>query len=273
MVKLSDYKVGFIGGGCMAEAIIRGMVKNVAIYGPSRVHVYDILPARRDYFKNDVGCQVNASVEELISECEAIVVAIRPQDMDSLMTEDIKKSLANKVIISIVGGKSIAFYQELLHPEAKVIRIMPNTPATLGFGMTAVCPAKYLDSSISKIAVDVFESVGEVVVIDEDYIDRVTAISGCGPAYVFYLAECMMDRGIKEGLTREQALKLTAQTFMGAAHMIKSAPQGDGPGQLRENVCSPGGATIEGVKCFMAADLPNTVGQASQAIQKRLNEL
>ncbi len=234
-------KIAFIGGGNMAEAIMRGLLREDVGVG---ICVAEISPKRRDeltkMFPKNV--RIVADAAEAAQWGEVIVLAIKPQQADSVLDLIERAITPDKLVISIMAGIPTTKIEANLVPGCRVIRAMPNTPALIGAGATAVCPGRKANADDLDLARQVFAMTGIAVSVDEKLMDAVTGLSGSGPAYVFTFIEALSDAGVKNGLPRDVASQLAVQTVLGAARMV--AETGEHPALLKEKVTSPGGTTI-----------------------------
>lgn len=268
-------KIGFIGGGQMGEAIIRGLLK-ASLSEAKDIYVMDILDSRLQYLKEKF--QVTQSSSErktgyryLVENCDIIVLAIKPQVLKEVMEylKDITWS-KDKLIISIVGGAKISAIEKYVS-EIPVIRVIPNTPMLVNVGASGVALGTYAAESHGDLTLRIFKALGVAYVVPEYLIDPITSVSGTGPAYVYMLIEALADGGVEMGLSREMAQTLAAQTVMGAAKMVLET--GEHPGRLKDNVCSPGGATIAGVRALEQGGFRGIVMNAVEAGKVRMEEV
>ncbi len=235
----------FIGGGNMAEALIRGILHAKAPAG--RIVVAEPLPARRELLAERYAVTVTGDNREAVTDADIIVLAVKPQMAGEVLAGLAGAFSAEKLLISILAGTPTSALEQPLGQAPRVVRAMPNTPALVGAGATALCGGQHARQEDLATAVHLFESVGTVQIVSEAQMDAVTGLSGSGPAYVFTLIEALADGGVKEGLLRETALALATQTVLGAARLVQ---EGEHPAVLRDRVCSPGGTTIAGVKAL-----------------------
>ena len=264
--------IGFIGGGNMAEALIKGIVAG-GIYAPQSVLVSDIRAERLEYLAETYGVVTAEDNCELASKVEAIVLAVKPQNLIEMLGH-VKDSIApESVVISIAAGITVANLEAVLG-EMAIIRVMPNTPALIGEGASALFANEQAKSLLERTTA-IFASVGKAVVVDdEDLIDSVTAVSGSGPAYFFLLMEEMIKSGVELGLTEDVARNLALQTAKGAGLLAAEADRnGESPAELRRKVTSPGGTTEAAIKVFAANDFGRLVNSAMTAARDRGREL
>jgi len=264
--------IGFIGGGNMAEALIKGIVAS-GVYAPENVLVSDIRAERLEFLADKYGVVAVASNSELASRVETLVLSVKPQKMIEVL-EGVKGTIAAKtLVISIAAGIKVANLAAVLG-EIAIIRVMPNTPALIGEGASALFANEQAKPLLEK-ATSIFSSVGKAVVVDdEDLIDAVTAVSGSGPAYYFLLMEEMIKVGVELGLSESFARDLVLQTARGAGLLAAEADRnGESPAELRRNVTSPGGTTEAALKVFAANGYSRLVNSAMTAARDRGREL
>lgn len=262
------YKLGFIGCGNMAEALILGIAnklmpaKDIIAYAPNQVKLSE--KARK------IGFTPAKSLAELCDAATRVVLAVKPNVISQVMREA-KDALAGKAVISIAAGVSTQMLSEGL-PHSRVMRVMPNTPAIVGEGATALCKdtTTFTDAE-RQWAEELFSAVGTAIWVDERLMDAVVGVSGSGPAYVFLFIEALADGGVREGLPREVALKLAAQTVIGAGKLLANSQKH--PGELKDMVCSPGGTTIEAVASLEKDGFRGAVIEAVRACAKKSREL
>lgn len=239
-------KLGFLGVGNMGGAILRGVLS--AGYLPEE----DIAVCRRNRRKLEElsdefpGLTCTESAIELAEMCDMIILAVKPQYLGEILDE-IRDELNGKAVISIAAGWTVKQLADALSgTDATYLRAMPNTPAMVGEGMTAICEDTTFDLDDFDFAKGVFDAVGRTVILPEKLFDGVIAISGSSPAYVFMMIEAMADAGVKEGLPRATAYEMAAQTLLGSALMVLQSDSH--PAALKDAVCSPAGTTIEAVE-------------------------
>ena len=237
-----NYKLGIIGAGNMASAIVKGIIKS-KIYDKSEIIISDINKIQRKKIEDDFGIKTTADNEELAQKSDVILFAVKPQYFLSSIENIDKKNLNNKLIISIMAGLSIEKIAKSLMTDVQISRIMPNTPALVNEAMSVICFADNVSDENKKLVVEIFDSIGKSKISEESKIDAVTAISGSSPAYVFMMIEAMADAGVLLGLSRDF---LASQTIMGSAKLFLET--NIHPAKLKDMVCSPGGTTIEAVR-------------------------
>lgn len=264
--------IGFIGGGNMAEALIKGIVTG-GIYAPQSVWVSDIRAERLEYLAETYGVVAAEDNSELASKVEAIVLAVKPQNLIDVLG-GVKDAISpDTLVISIAAGITVANLAAVLG-EMAIIRVMPNTPALIGEGASALFANEQAESLLERTTA-IFASVGKAVVVDdEDLIDAVTAVSGSGPAYFFLLMEEMIKSGVELGLTEAVARELVLQTAKGAGLLAAEADKnGESPAELRRKVTSPGGTTEAAIKVFVDGNIGELISAAMTRARDRGREL
>ena len=265
------YGVGFVGGGNMANALIRGLI-GAGLYEPGEIVASDVDARKRSALKKALRVAVTGDNAALMRDAAVVVLAVKPQIMDAVLA-DLKGSVTTrKVIISIAAGVSTAQIERGLGPGTRVVRVMPNTPALLGKGMSVVVRGSAARPADEKLAMRLLGAVGRTrAVRDEGLIDAVTGLSGSGPAYVYRFAEALIAGGVDAGLSAEMASELALQTIAGAAAMLQEA--GESPARLREAVTSPGGTTQAGLEEMARRGFSTTVSKAVGRATERSREL
>jgi pyrroline-5-carboxylate reductase len=262
--------MAFIGGGNMAESLLAGLLRR-GFAGSARITVSDPDPACRELLAARFGVVVTADNRIAAREADIIVLCVEPQILDAVLAEVASCLRTNPLLISVAAGYSLGRMQACLKTATRLVRAMPNTPTTIGEGVTALSVAPGLSSEDHDSAQRLFESVGKVVVVEERLMDAVTGLSGSGPAYVFAMIEALADGGVLMGLPRATAQLLAAQTLAGAARMVLD--QGEHPGQLKDRVASPGGTTITGLYHLEQGRLRGTLMATVEAATQRSREL
>jgi pyrroline-5-carboxylate reductase len=264
--------IGFIGSGNMAEALIKGIIR-AGVYLPQDIFISDVLPDRLDMLVARYGVCRAQDNGALASTVGTIVLSVKPQMLATVLAE-IKTNVGkNSLIVSIAAGKRIAAITDALG-DMPVVRVMPNTPALVGEGASALYANKKAKKKLPEV-VKLFSAVGRAVVVDnEDLIDAVTAVSGSGPAYYFLLMEEMIKAGIEMGLTAEAAKELVLQTAKGAAMLALEADKnGETPADLRRKVTSPQGTTEAAMEVFAKNNLGDIINAGVKRAQARSKEL
>ncbi len=262
-------KIGFVGGGNMAEAIIKGLLE--AAFPTEKILVSEPSDPRREHLAEAFSVGVTSDNLEVIRQCDLVVLAIKPQIVDEVISGIAAAYRKETLIVSILAGTSCATLEDHFDIPARVVRVMPNTPALVGEGATAICQGHHASHEDLMTVRHLFETVGQVQVIDERQMDAVTGLSGSGPAYVYTIIEALADGGVREGLRRDIAHALAVQTVVGAALMVRET--GEHPAILRDRVCSPGGTAITGVSTLENKGLRTTLMEAVSAAAQRSREL
>ena len=234
--------IGFIGGGTMGEALIKSIIAR-GIAAPSDITVSDISEKRRDILKKSYGVNTTASNAEAAKKAEVVVLAVKPQDVPTVLT-DLKGS-AEQLVLSIAAGVTLETLHKGLNHN-RLVRAMPNMPAQISEGMTVWTTSTEVNQKQKEMAKSILSAAGEELYVNnEKYIDMATAVSGSGPAYIFLIIEALTDAGVHIGLSRDIAEKLVIQTVIGSAKAVKTT--GKHPAELKNMVTSPGGTTTEGL--------------------------
>ncbi|MTI85122.1 MAG: pyrroline-5-carboxylate reductase [Firmicutes bacterium] len=263
-------KIGFLGGGAMAEALLAGII-NSGLLPPGKLYVSDLQPERLAHLKNKLGINIVKGNTELVQQVDIVVLAVKPFVLSDIL-EDVGESVTSEqLVISIAAGISTPYIEKYLKQGVPVIRVMPNTPCLLGEGALAVAGGKNSLPEHHEKVEEICSSVGTVVLVKENLMDAVTGVSGSGPAYMYLVAEAMADAGVRMGLPRDIALKLGAKTMLGAAKMILET--GEHPARLKDMVTTPGGTTIEGLFALEDAGVRAAFARAVEAACNRSGEL
>ncbi len=264
-----DRRIAFLGAGNMANAIIRGLLR--AGLAKDKITA----TVRRDEKKSELesthGIRVGFDNVAAAKEADVVVLAVKPQALDKLLTQIAPSIDRSKLVISVAAGVPIAAIERRLGAGARIIRTMPNTPSLVGAGATALSGGEHATEDDLKLATAMFESVGLTTIVDEYLLDAVTGLSGSGPAYIFLIIEALSDAGVKVGLPRHQALKLAAQTVLGSARLLLETNAH--PGTLKDQVTSPGGTAIAGLHTLEAGGLRTTLIDAVEAATNRARAL
>jgi pyrroline-5-carboxylate reductase len=261
-------RIGFLGAGQMATALAQGFVASQLVPS-SAIVAYDPFIAAGQHFQAAVpGSQLAASNTEVVAQTDVIFLAVKPQQMASVM-EEIKAVAGEKLFVSIAAGVSLAQLYAGLATE-RVIRVMPNTPALVGCGASALARGATCTEADAHQVLGLLRAVGTAVELDEKLLDAVTGLSGSGPAYGYVMIEALADGGVRMGLPRAIALQLAAQTLLGAARMVLA---GDHPGVLKDRVASPGGTTIAGLQVLEERAVRGALMAAVEAATVRSKEL
>jgi pyrroline-5-carboxylate reductase len=260
--------IGFIGAGNMGEALIRGLVGGKVVR-PSDLWIGEPDAARRARLVKGYGVKAAADNADLARRCATIVLAIKPQLMPAVLAAIAPAATRAKLVVSIAAGVTLGSLEGAL--QARLVRTMPNTPALVGEGATAVAWGRGVTAADKALVGRLFGAVGTTVEVPESQMDAVTGLSGSGPAYVFTVIQALADGGVQAGLPRAIALQLAAQTVLGAAQMVLAT--GAHPIQLRDQVASPGGTTIRGIAELEERGVSGAFMAAVRAAAARSKEL
>jgi pyrroline-5-carboxylate reductase len=267
---MASRTLAFLGTGAMAEALIRGLL-NAKMAEPKEIIATARRPERASEIARVYGVRTTLDNVAAAREAEVVILSVKPQAMGKLLVQIAPAIDAKKLLISIAAGVPMAAIERKLGAGARIVRAMPNTPALVGRGACAIAAGEHATEEDLKVAASIFEAVGIATVVEEGLLDAVTGLSGSGPAYVFLVIEALSDAGVKVGLPRYTALKLAAQTVLGAAHLLIET--GEHPGQLKDRVTSPGGTAIAGLHTLEAGGLRTTLINAVEAATRRSREL
>lgn len=261
--------IGFIGGGNMAEAILQGLVRED---DGASLCVAEISPKRRGELTAQFpNIKVVAEAAEAAEWGGTVILAIKPQQAEMVLPLIRPVVTPDKLVISIMAGIPSSKIEAGLAPGCRVVRAMPNTPALIGAGATAVCSGRTASADDLECAVRIFSLTGSAVTVEEKLMDAVTALSGSGPAYVFTFIEALADAGVNHGLPRSVAAQLAAQTVLGAARMVVET--GEHPALLKEKVTSPGGTTIAALHALENGSFRGVIMDAVEAAFLKSKEL
>lgn len=258
-------QIGFIGGGNMAEAIIKGIF---AKYG-SNIMVSEPVDKRRTYLEKTYNIKTTPNNKEVVKNCNIIILAVKPQNMDDITAEISDAISSDKIVVSIAAGITLSYLSSRLKTP-KIIRVMPNTPALIQEGMSVMSMCECIHDKEIGLIKDIFMSVGRLLVLPEKYMNAVTALSGSGPAFFAYFVEAIIEGAIRMGLGKDDAATLAVQTLLGTARLLDT---GMSPSKLREMVTSPKGTTAAGLKVFEERGLKEIVIATIEAATNRAKEL
>lgn len=263
-------KIGVIGAGKIGSAIVRGVIR-AGLVPRDQVMASDVSDALRQSIAKELGIKVTSDNGKLCDFANIVILAVKPQIVDSVVKEIAKKLAKTKLLISVAAGVPLSRIEAHLVPGARVARVMPNIPCVVGAGASCYAAgANATATDLEKVGL-ILNSFGIALPLEEKYLDAVTGLSGSGPAYVFLFIESLADGGVQVGLSREVALKLALQTVYGSARMaLESAKH---LGELRDEVTSPGGTTIAGLYALEQKGFRGTVMDAIVSATKRSQEL
>lgn len=266
----SKFSLGFIGGGNMGEALIKGLLSSKTIT-PDDCYVCDLIEQRLDYLQKTYKIKTLKNTPRIIASSRVIILAVKPQNAAKALSTLSPTWSPEKILISIMAGVPTAFLEKYFTTAPKIIRVMPNTPALVLSGVSALCKNSVAEEKDLALAESLFKAIGETVRVEETQLDAVTGLSGSGPAYVFTFLEGLTAAGVKMGLARPVALKLALQTVWGSSQMARVMDWS--LSQLKEMVTSPGGTTIYGLHVLEKAGFQGILMDAVEAATWRSKEL
>ncbi|MBP2662615.1 MAG: proC [Firmicutes bacterium] len=266
---LINKQIGFIGGGAMAESIIRGIL-SAGLVMPSQIMVNDISSERLAHLSSSFAIATTLDSQEIVKQSDILFLTVKPQVISGVIDTIAPIVTKTTIVVSVAAGVPIDMLQSKMS-GVPIIRVMPNTPVAVGEGMSAMALGKYATKAVSDPIAQVFASVGQVVTVSEDSMDAVTGLSGSGPAYAFVVIDALADAGVRVGLSRQTSILLAAQTLMGAAKMILET--NEHPAKLRDMVTSPGGTAIAGVHILEQKGVRAALIDAVVAATKRSREM
>jgi pyrroline-5-carboxylate reductase len=262
--------IGLIGAGNMGSALIAGIVEGKK-FEVDQLVVSDIKGERAEYLAKKYHVRRADSNQTLIKDCGTIILAVKPKEIKPLL-EDVKNEIRDDLLlITIAAGIPISTIRDTLQRDLSIVRVMPNTPAMVRMGITAISAGPGAKAKDIDMAVRIFSQVGETVIVDEELMDAVTALSGSGPGYIFLIMEALVDAGINLGLKEEIALSLAIQTTLGTAQLARESKES--LAELRDKVTSPGGTTSKGLEVMMKRGLTDIIIEAVEAACRRSKEL
>src|SRR5438067_3939789 len=261
--------IGFVGAGNMAEAMIRGLLRG-KVFAPGQVTASAPREERQRELAEKYGVHMTGANREAASQ-SFVVLAVKPQILSRVLDEISDSIRAESLVISIAAGVPVAAIQAKLRTGTRVVRAMPNTPALVDAGATAIAGGEHAQESDLEDARRSFDAIGITVILEESQLDAVTGLSGSGPAYVFLILEALSDAGVKVGLSRRTSQLLAAQTLLGSAKLLLET--NEHPGRLKDMVTSPGGTAITGLHTLEHGGLRTTLMNAVEAATRRSREL
>jgi len=267
---MNNQKIGFIGCGNMATAIMKGLISN-NIYTANDIVASDASMAAADKIKTELGVAASTDNISTVEDCGILVLAVKPQYYETVIVEIRDSIKPEQIIITIAPGKTIAWLEEKFAKPVKLVRTMPNTPALVGAGMTGACRNKNINDEEYKTVFNILSSFGIVDTITENLMDVCVSVSGSSPAYVYILIEAMADAAVADGMPRDKAYKFAAQAVLGSAQMVLET--GKHPGELKDMVCSPGGTTIEAVRVLEERGFRSAVFEAMKACVRKARDM
>jgi len=251
-------KIGFIGAGKMAEALIRAVLKSNS---NEDIIASDVNENRLKYIEKEIKIKTTKNNKEVVENSDIVFLAVKPQNMEEVLDE-IENIVKNQLIVSIAAGIDLNYLESRLK-DKRIIRIMPNTPCLVGEMAAALSPGKNAKDEDTKIIEEVLNSAGNALVLKEDMLDSVTALSGSGPAFIAYLLDAMIEGAVKQGLSKDAARELAFQTALGTGKLMKE--QGLTPKELIDIVSSPNGTTAAGMEILKKSDVKDILMKTIEA--------
>ena len=265
-----EQRIGFIGAGQMAEALIRGWL-NAGISRPEKIKASDVLPARREWVAQELGIATPSANREVAEHADLLVLAVKPPFILPVLDELHGHIRSDHLLVSIAAGVPLREIEGHLPAGTRVLRVMPNTPCLVGATAAGFARGTHATAADERLVGTLLDAVGRGFALEEKLLDAITGLSGSGPAYVYVIIEALADGGVRMGLPRKVAQTLAAQTVLGAARMILETDQH--PGSLKDAVASPGGTTIAGLHALERGQLRATLMDAVEAATLRSQEL
>ncbi|MFO0728066.1 MAG: pyrroline-5-carboxylate reductase [Myxococcota bacterium] len=266
---LSTKTFAILGAGNMGQALLGGLLEDKDA-NPARIAVTTKRPEKAAEIAKKLGVRGVSKNVEAVEGADLVLLAVKPQILPKVL-EEIRGRAPNALYVSVAAGISTERIENGIGGTARVIRAMPNTPALIHEGATAISPGRYATEDDVAVALELFKKVGRVVTVDEVHLDAVTGLSGSGPAYLMLIVEAFADAGVKVGLSREIAMELAVQTIAGSARLLQKT--GEHPGKLKDMVTSPGGTAIAGLHTLEEGGLRTTIMNAVEAATRRAKEL
>jgi len=262
--------IGIIGCGNMGSGILQGVLEK-GLLEAGKVFIFDKDSNKTGEIKKRFGVNVSENSSGLMKNADVVVLAVKPNIYKPVL-EEIRESVReDQIIVTIAAGIDLAFTEEILGQDKRIVRTMPNTPALVGEGMTAIVPGNGSGEEDLQTVMEIFKGIGEVEIVPEYLIDAVIGISGSAPAYVYMFIEAMADGAVLGGMQRDKAYRFASQAVLGSAKMVLES--GKHPGELKDMVCSPGGTTIEAVMSFEKNGFRGVVMDAVEACMEKSKKM
>jgi len=265
-----DIRIGIIGCGNMGEAIARTII-SAKVLPRANLYLYDIEGDKSRYLKKALNANHTHSAVEIVNSCNTVVIAVKPQDIDVLLKKTSSAVDKTKLIISIAAGVTIRRIKKFLPEGARIVRVMPNMAALVGKSISALCYGRFVTDEDKELAKKIFGALGDTVEVEESQMDAVTAISGSGPAYFFYMVEILQKCAVEMGIETSKAKRLAIKTLVGSAALLGNGE--DEAKKLRERVTSKGGTTEAAFRVFDERGLAGIFREGITAAAKRAEEL
>ena len=271
---LKKQKICFVGAGSMAEAIIRGLIEQKKARADHIFVVNRHNQNRLEELRKKYGVQTNPDSKiknKFIADADILVLAMKPKDVEAALQQLQPLLKKDQLLISVIAGLTMKTISSILNVEVPIARTMPNTSSTIGLGATGISFSNHINPEQQELALEIFQSIGIVSIVEEEKLDIVTGLSGSGPAYIYYMIESMINAGVEGGLTEDTAKELAVQTVLGAANMVKMTKEE--PAILRQKVTSPGGTTQAAIEMLDQNHFSETVKKAVLRAAERAGEM
>ncbi len=267
---LGDKEIAVVGVGAMGGSLVRALAAHPDV-SPASVRAFDVRRAVARALGRQTGVRVCAALEECLAGADVVLICVKPHQVEPCLRQFEGLVSGNELFISVAAGVSTERIEALLPAQSAVVRAMPNIASTVGQAASALAPGRHVSRAQMRLALEIFRAAGAAFEVEEAQIDAVTGLSGSGLAYAFLFIEALADGGVREGLPRDLALALAAQTLVGAGEMVRTL--GKHPAQLKDSVCSPGGTTIEALATLEGRGFRGAVIDAVSAAARRSRQL
>ncbi|MFQ5998471.1 MAG: pyrroline-5-carboxylate reductase [Candidatus Bathyarchaeia archaeon] len=267
---VSEWKIAVLGAGKMGEALINGLLRSGKV-STKDIQAVEVIKERSDFINRTYGIECSSDLARAIERSEILIMAVKPHDVGKLLENATSNIKSSKIIVSIAAGVRIETFAKYLPSGVPIVRVMPNLACFVGQGMMAMCPGPFASDEVLNRVRSLLELAGRVEVMEEKYFDAVTGLVGSGPAYVYSFIEGLADAGVRQGLPRDKAVLLSAQTVLGASSMV--AETKEHPAKLRDMVVTPAGTTIEGLLVLERGGLKALLVEAVTKATQRAKEL
>lgn len=268
---LKNKIIAIIGTGNMGEALVSGLIGSKSSK-PKNIICTDIRPDKLREIKSNYKVRTTTNNLKAVDEAEIVIYSVKPQIMATTLVETASKLDTSKLVISIAAGVPLAAMEACVSKDLRLIRVMPNICAAVKESATAIAAGAHATKDDVRLAMEIFNSIGKSIFLKENYLmDAITGLSGSGPAYIFLIVDALADAGVKMGLSRQEALFLSAQTILGSAKLLIETQEH--PGQLKDRVTSPGGTAISGLATLEDGGLRTTLINAVEVATNRSKEL
>jgi pyrroline-5-carboxylate reductase len=265
-----DKRIGFIGAGNMGAALLRG-VAGSGLVSPDKIKIFDVDREKTSKLKKETGINVSTGNNELVENSDIIILAVKPNYVKSVLEECRNSFSSDKILVSIAVGVSLQTLHDIMGESVKIVRTMPNIPVVVGEGMTLISFDRNIEEKEKSQVKKIFECSGKAEELEEKLMSEVTALTGSSPAYVFMFIEAMADAAVLSGIPRGIAYKLASQAVLGSAKMVMES--GKHPGELKDQVCSPAGTTIEALVALEKNGFRYAVMDAMNECTKKAREI